>query len=66
MKKNSEITVIMDYSSDKKAGGFLGISTRLLAEEGATINLIKSQTLGDEFLHFDQIVCFACKYTQKS
>ena len=54
-KKNSEITVIMDYSSDKKAGGFLGISTRLLAEEGATINLIKTQTLGDEFLHFDDI-----------
>jgi Fe-S cluster assembly scaffold protein SufB len=59
-KENSEITVIMDYSSDKAAGGFLGISTRLLAEKGAKINLIKTQLLGDEFLHIDDIggACF--------
>jgi Fe-S cluster assembly scaffold protein SufB len=59
-KENSEITVIMDYSADKAAGGFLGISTRLLAEKGAKINLVKTQLLGDEFLHIDDIggACF--------
>jgi Fe-S cluster assembly scaffold protein SufB len=54
-KKNSEVTVIMAYSSDKEAEGFLGVSTRLLAEDGATINLVKAQTLGDGFGHFDDI-----------
>lgn len=59
-EKDSEITVIMDYESEKEAGGFLGISTRLLAEEGARINLVKTQLLGNEFLHFDDIggACF--------
>ena len=54
-KKNSEITVIMDYSSDKEAKGFLGVSTRLLAEEGAKITLVKTQLLGQDFIHFDDI-----------
>ncbi len=58
--KNSEVTVIMDYNSDKDASGFLGVSTRLLAEEGARITLVKTQLLGKEFLHFDDIgaACF--------
>ena len=54
-KKNSEITVIMVYTSEKEAGGYHGVSTRLLAEEGAKINLIKAQMLGDGFIHFDDI-----------
>ncbi len=54
-KKDSEITVIMVYSSDKKAAGFHGVSTRLFCEEGAKINLFKTQTLGDGFIHFDDI-----------
>lgn len=54
-KKNSEITVIMEYSSEPEAKGFLGIQTRLLAEEGARINLVKVQMLSEGFLHFDDI-----------
>ena len=54
-KKDSEITVIMVYTSEKEASGFHGVSTRLLAEEGAKINLVKTQTLGDGFIHFDDI-----------
>ena len=54
-KKDSEITVIMVYTSEKEAAGFHGVSTRLFAEEGAKINLIKTQTLGDGFIHFDDI-----------
>ena len=54
-KKDSEITVIMDYNSELDAEGFLGVSTRLLAEEGAKISLIKAQLLGKGFTHFDDI-----------
>ncbi len=59
-KKNSEVTVIMEYTSDKEASGFHGVSTRLLAEEGAKINVVKVQLLGNGFLHFDDIggACF--------
>ena len=53
--KNSEVTVIYDYRSEKTSGGFHGVSTKLLAEEGATINLIKIQMLGNKFIHIDDI-----------
>lgn len=54
-EKDSEVTVIMTYEAERDSQGFCGISTRLLAKEGARINLIKVQTLGDGFLHFDDI-----------
>ncbi|WP_022766871.1 SufB/SufD family protein [Butyrivibrio sp. XPD2006] len=54
-KKDSEVTVVIVYTSDKDAKGFQGVSTRLFAEDGARINLIKSQLLGDGFVHFDDI-----------
>ncbi len=54
-RKGSEVTVIMAYTSKKQAGGFLGVSTRLLAEEEAIINLVKVQLLGDGYSHFDDI-----------
>jgi Fe-S cluster assembly scaffold protein SufB len=60
-RKDSEVTVIMDYSSqDKEAAGLLGVSTRILAEEGARVNLVKTQLLGNEYIHFDDIggACF--------
>ena len=59
-KRDSEITVIMDYNSEADAEGFLGVSTRLLAEDGAKINLVKAQLLGRNFTHFDDIggACF--------
>ncbi len=54
-KKNSDITVIMEYDSEAGSEGFLGIQTRLLAEDGAKINLIKVQMLSENILHFDDI-----------
>ena len=63
-KKNCEATFIMVYDSDRDAAGFLGISTRIFAEEGAKINLIKAQTLGKEFIHFDDIGGAAMKGSQ--
>ncbi|MCR4996304.1 MAG: SufD family Fe-S cluster assembly protein [Butyrivibrio sp.] len=59
-KKDSEISVILVYESEKEFGGFHGISTRLLAEEGSKIKIYKIQMLGDKFIHFDDIggACF--------
>lgn len=54
-EKGSEITVIMDYHTDREAAGFLGVQTRLYAEDGAKIHLIKVQMLGEQFMHFDDI-----------
>lgn len=45
--KNSEITVIQDFSSEKEAAGQAAVSTRLYLEEGAKIRLIQVQRLGD-------------------
>lgn len=59
-KKGSDVTIIMDYNSEKEAAGFLGVSTRVLAEEGARVTLVRSQLLGNGFIHFDDIggACF--------
>lgn len=54
-EKGSEVTVIMEYDSEQDVKGFLGIQTRLLAEEGAKINLIKVQMLSEQVIHFDDI-----------
>ena len=50
--RDAEVTVILFDESEKDAAGFLGTSVRLLADEGATIRLIKAQTLGSGFVHF--------------
>ncbi len=54
-KKNSEVTVIIVCTSEKEANGFSSVSTRLLAEEGAKITLVKTQLLGDGFVHLYDI-----------
>ena len=51
-KKDSEVTVIMAYTSEKECSGFQGVSTRLLAEDGAKITVVKTQLLGKDFIHF--------------
>jgi Fe-S cluster assembly scaffold protein SufB len=59
-RRNSEVTVIMDCESENEAKGFLGLSTRILAEEGAKVTVVRSQLLGKGFVHFDDIggACF--------
>ena len=54
-ERGSEITVVMDYRSEEDAAGFHGISTKLYAEQGAIIHLVKVQMLGSGFIHFDDI-----------
>lgn len=54
-RKGSEVTVIFDCSSDTDAKGFLGLSTRILAEEGAKVTVVRAQLLGKNFIHFDDL-----------
>ena len=53
--KNSALTVIMDFSSEKEAKGQAAVSTRLFLEEGAKVRLIQVQRLGSEFTLLDDI-----------
>ncbi|MCR5288444.1 MAG: SufD family Fe-S cluster assembly protein [Treponema sp.] len=52
-KENAQITVILDYTSEKNAGGFHAIQTKLIADKNAVIHLVKVQLLGSKFIHID-------------
>lgn len=54
-KKDSEITVIMNFTSDKKAQGFDVVQTKLYAEKNAKIHLVTVQMLGNDFIHVNDI-----------
>ena len=54
-RKNSEITVIQDFASDREAAGQAAVSTRLHLEEGAKIRLIQIQRLGNGFTFMNDI-----------
>lgn len=54
-EEGSEITVVMEYSSEKDISGFHGGLTKLYAEKGAVIHLIQVQTLSGDCTHFDNI-----------
>lgn len=58
-EENSEITVIMNYTSLPFDGGFCAIQTKLWAKAGAKIHLIKVQLLGQKYLHLDDTQFFA-------
>lgn len=54
-KKDASITIIMNFSSNKNAEGLQIIQTKLHAEKNAKIHLITVQTLGDNFIHLNDI-----------
>lgn len=54
-RKDSEITVIQDFASDREAAGQAAVSTRLYLEEGAKIRLIQIQRLGSGFTFMNDI-----------
>ncbi len=54
--ENSEITVIMDYTSAENAAGFSKITTKLFAEANSKIHLIKVQLLGKDFVQIDDTI----------
>ncbi len=52
-EENAEITVIMDYTSERNAGGFSSIKTRLIARPYSKIHLVKVQLLGANYVQID-------------
>ena len=52
-EENAEITVIMDYTSTRNAGGFSSIKTKLVAHPYSKIHLVKVQLLGSNFVQID-------------
>lgn len=56
-EENSEITVIMDYSSEKNADGFSEIKTKLIAKPYSKIHLVKVQLLGQNYTQIDDTEC---------
>lgn len=58
-EENSEITVVMDYSSMEKLAGFHGGLTKLYAKKGAVIHLVQVQRLNDACTHFDNVGALA-------
>ncbi|SFG78423.1 Uncharacterized protein family (UPF0051) [Lachnospiraceae bacterium C7] len=63
-KANSEIIVIMEYNSEVNDEGFNAITTRVLADEGAKVTLVKVQLLGNKVIHIDDIGSY-CKDKSK-
>lgn len=53
--EGSSLTLIMDYSSEKRDTGFAGISTKVILDRGASLTLCKVQMLGSRYLHFDDL-----------
>ncbi|MCR5613070.1 SufD family Fe-S cluster assembly protein [Treponema sp.] len=54
-QKDADITVIMTFTSDKKAEGMHAVQTKLYAHKNAKIHLVTVQMLGDNYIHFDDI-----------
>lgn len=51
--KNSTLTLIQSFRSERNAGGVSAASARIVLEEGAHLVLVKAQLLGSGFLHMD-------------
>ena len=52
-EENSEVTVILDYTSAKRAGGFSSVKTKLVAKPYSKIHLVKVQLLGENYVQID-------------
>ena len=49
IQNGSEVTVIMDYSSEKEAEGLAAIRTKIMAEKDSRLNLVQVQRLDQNF-----------------
>lgn len=54
---DSEVTVIIDYTSGADAGGLSSVRTRLVAKPRARIHLVKVNLLGSGFVQLDETEC---------
>lgn len=54
--ENASLTLVMDAKSEgAEDAGLAAVSTRVVMERGAQLTLVKSQTLGSGYLHFDDL-----------
>lgn len=58
-EENSEITVVMDFTSLPFDSGFCAIQTKLWAKAYSKIHLVKVQTLGQKYIHIDDTQSYA-------
>ncbi|MDD2354646.1 MAG: SufD family Fe-S cluster assembly protein [Lachnospiraceae bacterium] len=53
--EGASLTLIMDYTSEAGASGLSGISTKVILDRGAELDLSKVQMLGRGFVHMDDL-----------
>lgn len=58
-EENSEITIVIDYTTIGDIDGFHNGVTKVYAKDGAIVNIIKIQRLNDQSYHFDSHVSFS-------
>lgn len=58
-EENSEITVVIDYSTIDEAEAFHNGITKVYAKDGAVVNVIKLQRMNDKSQHFDSHVSYS-------
>jgi FeS assembly protein SufD len=58
-EENSEITVVIDYTTADEAEAFHNGVTKVYAKDNAVVNIIKVQRLNDRSYHFDSHVAFS-------
>lgn len=54
-QENSEATVVIDYRSSEALHGFHGGITRIYAQKGAVVHVVKAQLLSDTSVHLDSV-----------
>lgn len=59
--KNSELTVIILSSSDENAEGQQIVDTKIFADEGAKVRIIKVQLLGEKFVQLDDTASYVAE-----
>ena len=55
VKRDADVTILVDYYTHRTFQGSFGIQSYILAEEGARVRLVRIQMLGGGFTHFDDL-----------
>lgn len=58
-EENSEITVVIDYSTADDVDGFHNGVTKVYAKDGAVVNIINVQRLNNKSYHFDSHLAYS-------
>ncbi|MFL0248418.1 Fe-S cluster assembly protein SufD [Candidatus Clostridium stratigraminis] len=58
-EENSEITLVIDYSTDDKAEAFHNGVTKVYAKDNSIVNVIKVQRMNDKSYHFDSHIAYS-------